>query len=247
MHDESPRLGVIPARADSSRFPCKVIASIHGKPMIQHVWEAARRARKLDSVVIATDDPEVASVARGFGAEVVLTGTHASGTDRVAAVARATSAGLIVNLQGDEPLLDPAWIDALVDVLDRDPACDLATLAVRRVDPSGLADPNIVKLVASGEDQALYFSREPLRMGPGGEWAKHIGIYAFRRALLLRYSGWEPVPLERAERLEQLRALHHGVRIRVVWSDRDTVSVDVPDDIARVERWLAGATPGGIE
>lgn len=244
-------LGVIPARAGSTRFPNKILAPILGKPMVQHVWEAARRAKRLNGVLVATDSPEIARAVEAFGGRAEMTSVSCpSGTDRVAEVARATDAGLVFNLQGDEPLLGSETIDALVEALASDPGADMATLAVPCEDPTLLVDPNVVKVVIDSRGHALYFSRQPLACGPGGRFLKHIGVYGYRRAALLELCALPPSRLEQVERLEQLRALEHGKTIRVAVVEDDTVAVDRPGDVALVEaRLRAGkrtlGTPGG--
>jgi 3-deoxy-manno-octulosonate cytidylyltransferase (CMP-KDO synthetase) len=207
--------------------------------MIQYVWEAALQARLLDEVVVATDDEEILAVAQGFGAKAVLTpNTFESGTDRVAFVAQESGAGIVVNLQGDEPLLAPSAIDRLVETLESDAAADMATLAVAMRTDAELRDPNVVKVVFSREGRALYFSRQPLAAAPGGAFFKHVGIYAFRTAALRRFCRLPASDLERTERLEQLRALENGMSIRVILMAEDTIAVDAPADIARVEARL---------
>lgn len=239
MLTSSKRLGVIPARANSTRFPKKITARILGKPMIQYVWEAAKQARSLDDVMVATDDSEIFETVIGFGGKAVLTpSTFESGTDRVAFAVADSDAGLIVNLQGDEPLLSPLAIDRLVEFLDASPDLAMATLAVGKHLPSELNDPNIVKVIFARNGRALTFSRQPLRADPDGRFFKHVGIYAFRTAALRTFCALPPSPLERAERLEQLRALENGLPIGVVLLDQDTIAVDVPADIAKVEAQL---------
>jgi len=204
--------------------------------MIQYVWEAARETRSLGDVVIATGDAHVAQEAEKFGGKVFPTpGVFDSGTDRVAFVARSNASPIIVNLQGDEPLLKPAMIERLVSELREAKGADLATLAVRKKDPIQLSDPNVVKVVLSKNSEALYFSRQALAMNREGEFYKHIGIYAYRRDALLQICQWSPSPLETLERLEQLRALENGMTIKVVLVDNDTIAVDTPEDLARVE------------
>ena len=237
-------LGVIPARANSSRFPNKIIAPILGKPMIQYVWEAARRAESLSEVVVATDSEEIAAVVKGFGGNVVMTPSDLpSGTDRVAFVAKDLLAkdrphDLVLNLQGDEPLLEPDFIDSLVADLRAHPTCSLATLVVQKRSPEEANNQNVVKAAVSSRGDALYFSRQPLFVSPDGAFFKHIGIYGFRRSALLTFCSLPPSLLEKAERLEQLRALENGMSIRAVRVERDTIAVDTPGDIARVEKVL---------
>jgi 3-deoxy-manno-octulosonate cytidylyltransferase (CMP-KDO synthetase) len=216
--------------------------------MIQNVWEAAQVSRRLGDVMVATDSEAVARVVEGFGGRSVMTPDHfTSGTDRVAHVARGARASIVVNLQADEPLLRAEAIDRLVEALEADPGFGMATLAVKRHDPRELTDPNVVKLVQSHDGEALYFSREALRSGTDGFFFKHIGIYAYRREALLRLCELPPSDLERTERLEQLRALQNGIRIKVVTIAEDTIAVDCPGDVAKVERRLqelSGDGPG---
>lgn len=232
-------LGVIPARYASVRFPGKSLASIGGKPMIQHVWERASQSRYLSQLVIATDDERIAAAARSFGAPVRMTRSdHASGTDRVAEAASSSDAPIIVNIQGDEPLIDPGAIDTAILALLDEPGCEMATLKRRISNPAEIANPNVVKVVTARNGDALYFSRHPIPFDRGseGEWWKHIGLYVYRRALLMGYSSLPVGPLERAERLEQLRALENGIAIRVAETEYDTIGVDTPEDLAAVQK-----------
>lgn len=239
-------VGVIPARFASSRFPGKPVATIAGKPMIQHVWERASQSRYLQRVVIATDDDRIGQVARSFGAEVAWTRSdHLSGTDRVAEAAAATNAQLIVNIQGDEPLIDPAAIDtAILSLLD-DPGTEMGTLKKRISCQDEIGNPNVVKVVTDHNGYALYFSRSPVpycREGSALYW-RHVGLYVYRRALLLNYSNLKPGVLEQAEKLEQLRALENGIPIRVVETEYETIGVDTPDDLEAVEKLFAASSP----
>jgi 3-deoxy-manno-octulosonate cytidylyltransferase (CMP-KDO synthetase) len=232
-------LGVIPARYASSRFPGKPLASIAGKTMLQHVWERASQARYLTSVVIATDDERIRRAADEFSAKVVLTRSdHLSGTDRVAEAASASHAQIVVNIQGDEPMIDPAAIDAAVlGLLDSDDA-PMSTLKTRIFRASDAADPNVVKVVTDAEGNALYFSRSQIPFvrepDPKTAYFKHLGLYVYRRDFLLSYPDLPVGPLERAERLEQLRALENGFKIRVVETDCDSLGVDTPEDWERI-------------
>jgi 3-deoxy-manno-octulosonate cytidylyltransferase (CMP-KDO synthetase) len=234
-------LGVIPARFASSRFPGKVLAQIASKSMLQHVYERASLARYLTATIIATDDDRVYKAARSFGARVVMTrADHVSGTDRVAEAASAENAELVVNIQGDEPLIDPAAIDAAVLPLAHDPGIVMGTLKKAIADPRELADPNVVKVVTDRHGDAIYFSRCPIpyerdEVRPGTHY-KHIGLYVYRRDFLLGYSALPVGPLEQAERLEQLRALENGYRIRVVETECESLGVDTPEDLERVGR-----------
>ena len=242
-------LGVIPARYASSRFPGKALATLGDRTMLQHVWERVNQARYFTSAVIATDDRRIYDAARRFGASVVMTRPdHVSGTDRVAEVASADTADIIVNIQGDEPLIDPEAIDAAIAPLAQEPAIQMGTLKKRIEDPREVNDPNVVKVVTDRFQNAIYFSRStiPYLRGPANTTHyKHIGLYVYRRDFLLRYSDLPIGPLEEAERLEQLRALENGFKIRVVETEYESLGVDTPEDLARVSEMFA-ATSGRI-
>jgi 3-deoxy-manno-octulosonate cytidylyltransferase (CMP-KDO synthetase) len=239
-------LGIIPARYGSTRLPAKPLVPLLGKPLVQHVWERARRARRLAGLVVATDDDRIARAVAGFGGEVVMTSPeHRSGTDRLAEVARGRSAALYVNIQGDEPLLEPGDIDTLVDGLARDAEAPMGTLAVPLADPREAEDANVVKVVCDTSGRALYFSRaripHPRHQAPDGSgaaWRRHIGIYAYRREFLLEFASWPPTPLETMEGLEQLRALERGGAIRVFPARGRYLGVDTPEDVAAVQNAL---------
>ena len=234
-------LGVIPARFSSTRFPGKVLASLHGKSMLQHVYERASQARYLTSAIIATDDDRVAAVARSFGAPVRMTrADHMSGTDRVAEVASAENAEIVVNIQGDEPLIDPAAIDAAILPLVHEPGVVMATLKKRIENPREISDPNVVKVVTDAAGDAIYFSRSPIpfdrdRTGTV-PYFKHVGLYVYEHNFLLGYSSLTIGPLESAERLEQLRAIENGYRIRVTETEYESWGVDTPEDLERVSQ-----------
>ena len=231
-------LGVIPARFASSRFPGKALAPLAGKPILQHVYERASQARYISKLIIATDDERIAKVARLFGAQVQMTRPdHLSGTDRVAEVASSDHAQVIVNIQGDEPLIDPGAIDAAALALLDDPELPMATLKKRIEIPGEIDNPNVVKVVSNLAGDAIYFSRCPipyLRDGSSIVHYKHIGLYVYRREFLLAYSGLPVGPLEQAERLEQLRAIENGYRIRVVETEYESLGVDTPEDLERI-------------
>jgi 3-deoxy-manno-octulosonate cytidylyltransferase (CMP-KDO synthetase) len=236
-------LGVIPARYASSRFPGKALAQIGSKTMLEHVYERVSMARYLSKVVIATDDDRIFAEAHRFRAQVTMTRSdHLSGTDRVAEVASAhPDAGLIVNVQGDEPLIDPSAIDAAILPMVDDPDTEMATLSKRIEDPREITDPNVVKVVTNRSGLALYFSRSPIPHVRADErggvvFFKHIGLYVYQRDFLLAYSGLPVGPLEKAERLEQLRALENGHAIRVVETEYESVGVDTPADLVRVSQ-----------
>ena len=233
-------LCVIPARYASTRLPGKPLADICGKPMICRVLERARCARKPDKVIVATDDERICDAVRAEGGEALMTRTdHLTGTDRLAEVAEAYPAvDLIVNVQGDEPLIEPSLIDDLIAPFEMDENLPMATVMTRMEDAEEQLDPNNVKVVVDKLGYALYFSRSlvPYPRAAAGPVYKHIGIYAYRRDFLLRYARLEPTPLERAESLEQLRALENGYGIRVLETDCRFVGVDTAEDLALVNK-----------
>jgi 3-deoxy-manno-octulosonate cytidylyltransferase (CMP-KDO synthetase) len=236
-------LGVIPARFQSSRFPGKALALLASKPIIQHVWERSQRAATLSDVIIATDDSRIYNEARGFGARVAMTSpAHLSGTDRVAEVAEAyPDATLIVNIQGDEPLIDPAAIDAAARALLGDTRLSMGTLSKRIERVDEITNPNVVKVVTALNGDAIYFSRNPIpyNRGGGAVYFKHIGLYVYRRDFLLAYPSLAVGPLEKIECLEQLRALENGHRIGVVETGYESLGVDTPEDLEEVSRMIA--------
>jgi 3-deoxy-manno-octulosonate cytidylyltransferase (CMP-KDO synthetase) len=237
-------LGVIPARYASSRFPGKSLAKIDSRTMLEHVYERASMARYLGPIVIATDDERISDAARGFGARVKMTrADHVSGTDRVAEIASGfEDVDLVVNVQGDEPLIDPGAIDAAILPLLEESAIPMGTLKKKIEDPREVADPNVVKVVTDRFENAIYFSRSAI---PHAQSAaaryKHLGLYVYRRNFLLKYSDLPVGPLERAEGLEQLRALENGFKIRVVETDYESLGVDTPDDLERVRELFRAA------
>ncbi len=246
---------IIPARLASTRLPGKPLADIHGQPMIRRVWERVRLARRIERVLVATDDETIAGVVREAGGEALMTSSaHRSGTDRLAEAAAQIDADVIVNVQGDEPLIEPALLDALAAAMLADRDIAMGTLAVPLRDVDDMLSATVVKVVVDARGDALYFSRSPLpcvRVQPWGARAaaqaavergltrRHLGVYAYRRETLLAFASWPETELEAAEGLEQLRALHHGVRIRVVDVEGDGgVAVDTPEDLERVRRLL---------
>lgn len=234
---------VIPARFASERLPGKPLADICGKPMIVRVLERAQRARTVDRVLVATDDARIADAVRAAGGEVVLTGEHCpTGTDRVAEAVRTLPEefGIILNVQGDEPLLDPTALEILVSAF-RDESVKMATLA-RALPPSELTKPQVVKVVRNRKHDALYFSRSPIpfvRDGGRHEYLGHIGIYGYRRAFLYEFAELRSLPLEKAEKLEQLRALEHGIPIRVLAAPWSGIGVDTPEDLEAARKAFA--------
>ena len=239
---------VIPARWGSTRFPGKPLHLIAGKPLIQHVWERSLLARKIDRVLIATDDQRIRVTAEGFGAEVIITSPdHPTGTDRIAEVAtRFRGITHFINVQGDEPLIDPALIEQLAATLRRNPSIAMITAATPFADPREADDPNTVKVVQNLRGDALYFSRSriPLQRDAHDQGNRaipllNLGIYGYRRDTLKRLVRLAPTPLEMAEKLEQLRALEHGIPIRVVQTTHRGIGVDTPADALRVEKILS--------
>jgi 3-deoxy-manno-octulosonate cytidylyltransferase (CMP-KDO synthetase) len=238
---------IIPARYESTRLPGKPLADLGGRPMIQHVYERARRASGIERVLIATDDERIRAAVERFGGDVVMTSRHhPTGTDRIAEVARSLEADVIVNVQGDLPLLDPAMVDAAAAPLRAEAGLPMATLKTPIHGREELANPNVVKVVTDRDGYALYFSRTPVphhRDGAGdGVLAyRHIGLYVYRRDFLLSFAKLAPTPLEQAERLEQLRALEWGFRIRVTEVPEAAVEVDTPADLERVRTAIGAA------
>jgi 3-deoxy-manno-octulosonate cytidylyltransferase (CMP-KDO synthetase) len=234
--------GIIPARYGANRFPGKPLAYICGKSMIQRVYERAQGAKLLRNVIVATDDQRIFEACKAFGAEVQMTSSdHRSGTERVAEVAEGLETPIIINIQGDEPLLQGRMIDDLVKVL-QDDNIPMATLAARVHDVDLVHDKDIVKVVVDKNGYALYFSRSPLPFQPTDHFWKHIGIYGYQRHFLMEFRQMPVSQLESCERLEQLRALENGFKIKVIHTDSPTLSVDTPEDIIKVEIFLETRT-----
>jgi 3-deoxy-manno-octulosonate cytidylyltransferase (CMP-KDO synthetase) len=239
---------IIPARWGSTRFPGKSLALIAGKPLIQRVWERCCLAEGIDGVIIATDDMRIAEAAFEFGAEVSLTSpAHQSGTDRIAEVAAGLSPGVshVINVQGDEPAIAPALISRLAMELRRHRHIEMITAASPFSSLEEAENPNAVKVVLAKNGDALYFSRSviphpfgPQAAAPGVPWRRHHGIYGYRRKFLARFVQWRPSAYEETEKLEQLRALEHGVRIRVLLTALASCGVDTPEDVPRAEAQL---------
>jgi 3-deoxy-manno-octulosonate cytidylyltransferase (CMP-KDO synthetase) len=238
-------VAVIPARYESSRFPGKPLAQIAGRSMIERVYEQTKKAKQIARVVVATDDERIVQAVKSFGGEAMMTRKdHHCGTERVAEVAAHISAAIYVNVQGDEPLIDPEAIDMLVSAMEEDAEIHVATPCSLIRQPAEIMDPNVVKATTDFDGNALYFSRAPIPWvrDTGASVAarhwKHIGLYAFRHEALLDFPTLPPGELERVEQLEQLRWLENGYKIRVVESEYDAISVDVPTDVAKVEKIL---------
>ncbi len=262
-------IGVIPARYGSTRLPAKALAMLRGKPLVQHVYERAKQARRLSDVIVATDDERIVRAVEQAGGRAMMTSpTLRSGTDRVADVARQLDARVIVNIQGDEPLIRPEQIDQVAEFLLAHQAVPMATLMTRFAPVDDVSRPHVVKVVTDRDGYALYFSRSPIPFirdpfptngsrstipesqatsdkpratTPSAIYWKHLGIYAYQRDFVLRFPHLPPTPLEQAEQLEQLRALEHGFRIKVLETPFDTIGVDTAEDLQRVEQLLANA------
>jgi len=238
-------VAIVPARYESTRLPGKPLALIDGKPMIRHVYERTRAVDLVERVLVATDDPRIADVVRGFGGDVVMTSAaHQSGTDRIAEVAATLDAEIVVNVQGDLPFLDADMLGATIALMRADSTLPMATVMTPIRDAAEMANPNVVKVVTDRDGYALYFSRSPLpywrRPADGILGYKHIGLYAYRREFLLTFARLAPTPLERAESLEQLRALEWGFRIKVAETSTAGVEVDTPEDLERARVLAAG-------
>lgn len=256
---------IIPARYASSRFPGKPLVPLAGRPMIQHVYERACQARLVDAVLVATDDQRIAAAVEVFGGRAVMTSaTHPSGTDRIAEVAARQAYDIVVNVQGDEPCIAPQAIDAIIQPFRDEPDTDITTLAHPLRDVADLLTPHVVKVVVDRLGYALYFSRAPipydrqawsrapqvlaaagtpLALPPG--CYRHLGLYAYRREVLLHLATLPQTTLEQVEQLEQLRALEHGYRLRVVQTTYESVGVDTPEDVQRAEQILRQARAAG--
>lgn len=241
-------IGIVPARYASTRFPGKPLALIAGKPLVQRVVEQCQKAKSLNEIIVATDDTRIWEVAQDFCRVEMTSPDHPSGTDRLAEVVSRCECDAALNIQGDEPLIDPAVIDAVANALANN---EMSTAATRIQSPEEYDNPNVVKVVVNSTGRALYFSRRTIpylrdaASRPAAEqlaafpFLKHIGIYGYRRETLLRIVGWPVSPLEQAEKLEQLRALENGVAIAVERVNYDSVGVDMPEDVARVEKIIS--------
>jgi 3-deoxy-manno-octulosonate cytidylyltransferase (CMP-KDO synthetase) len=238
-------VGVIPARYGSTRFEGKVIKDLCGKPVIQHVYERAKKAKMLDDLIIAADDDRIIKVVESFGGKVVFTSkSHTTGTDRLAEVVNALDVKIVVNIQGDEPLIKPMVIDDLVRAMQKDPKIAMATVVKKSVSEDEFRSPDVVKAVINHENFAMYFSRSPIPalLRPGADGAffyKHLGIYAYNKDFLFTFKKLPVSYLEKSERLEQLRALENGYKIKVIETDFETVGVDTPADLELAKMIMA--------
>lgn len=236
-------VAVIPARYASTRFPGKPLADLIGRPLIEHVYRRVSDCRQVGTVIVATDDERINKAVEAFGGRVQMTNAaHVSGTDRVAEVARGLDCEIVVNVQGDEPLIEPAMIEEALQPF-ADHHVQMGTLRRRLDDSQEFASPNVTKVVIDRDGNALYFSRTPIPYrrdpdAPLDAW-KHVGLYVYRRRFLLDFARMAPTALERQEALEQLRALEHGIKIRVVETRHNSISVDTPEDLEKVRRLLA--------
>lgn len=238
-------IGVIPARYSSTRFEGKVLADILGKPMIQHVWERAKQAKTLNDLIIACDDERVADAARGFGAKVVMTSKgHTCGTDRIIEVVNPLDVKIVINIQGDEPLIHPMMIDSVARALLEDASLSMATVMKKIEDPLSINDPHVVKVAVDKNNFALYFSRAAIPYQTVNSqvespiYYKHIGLYGYTKDFLFIYKNLAPSSLEKTECLEQLRVLENGFRIKVIETMYDTVGVDTPQDLEKLKEFL---------
>jgi len=262
MPTESKVVAIIPARWASTRFPGKPLAQIQNKPMIQWVVEQAQKATRISDVVVATDDDRILDAVTGFGGKAVMTSQdHVSGSDRIAEVASGLNCDIVVNIQGDEPLIPPENIDQVVACLDNNPALNVATLMMAARTTDEIIDPNVVKVVADQKGKALYFSRSAIPFHRD-EWGdglsdgiskakeqgmeqifKHIGLYAYTRSFLLEFTRMTPTPLEQSEKLEQLRILENGYPIQVEVTEKVSIGVDQVEDLEKIERFLEKQNP----
>ncbi|MFA5092648.1 MAG: 3-deoxy-manno-octulosonate cytidylyltransferase [Candidatus Omnitrophota bacterium] len=238
-------IGVIPARYSSTRFAGKILADIMGKPMLQHVWEQAKQCRMLDDLIIACDNEIILKVATDFGAHAMMTSKeHTCGTDRISEVVNPLDVKVIINIQGDEPLVHPMMIDNLARALMEDRSINMVTLMKKIENITDAADPNVVKVVVDKDNFALYFSRAPIPfLASGSEitqatYYKHIGLYGYTKDFLFTYKNLPVSTLEKTEKLEQLRVLQEGFKIKVIETNYETIGVDTPEDLQRVKEQL---------
>ncbi|HEX9934698.1 MAG TPA: 3-deoxy-manno-octulosonate cytidylyltransferase [bacterium] len=250
-------IGMIPARWASTRFPGKPLVDLCGKPMIQHVFERARRADLLSEVWVVTDDERIFRAVESFGGKAVMTPSDLpSGTDRIARAARSTDADIVVNIQGDEPMIEPDEVNLVAGILIDDPKAVMGTLVKKITRLEELESPNTAKVILDENRNAIYFSRSPVPFvrdrEDRAEWFhaavlyKHVGIYSYRKDFLLTYAGWPPSFLEKTEKLEQLRAIEKGVRIKTAETSFEPVCVDEPEDAERVREILLSGSDSGV-
>ncbi len=240
-------MGVIPARWASTRFEGKMLAVLNGRPLIEHVWRQAKRCHVLEDILIACDDDRILKTARSFGANAVRTASdHESGTDRIAEAVTRISTDVVINIQGDEPLIDPSVIDRLAKVLLADPALPMATVIKRITKEDDLENPNVVKVVIDLQQNALYFSRSPMpfqrekKPFQDSIYYKHLGLYGYHKDFLLGFKTLPYSALEATEKLEQLRVLDAGYKIKTIETDHDSIGVDTPEDLQRVAGMMKG-------
>jgi len=242
-------LCVIPARLESTRLRKKLLRTIGGKPLIQFAYENAKKAKSVNRVLVACDHESIKSCVESFGGEAILTGTHhRSGTERIAEVLRKFPSEIVVNLQGDEPLMRSEVVDQVVGAIQKDAACMMSSACIRKGDPAEYINPNVVKVTKDRWGIALYFSRSPIpfdREKRVIDYFKHLGIYGFRKDFLLQFVSWGPSLLEEREKLEQLRVLENGYKIKLVETVYDSIGVDTEEDLKMVEEKLAAASKAG--
>lgn len=242
-------VGVIPARYRSIRFPGKPLADLHGQPIVQWVHQQVSKVAQLDQVIVATDDERIVDVVEGFGGTAVMSSpSHVTGSDRVAEVVEQIDGDIIVNIQGDEPLIEPAMISQVTEPLLRDDSLQVSTLMHPITEAAEAIDEDVVKVVTNLADDVLFLSRSriPFPKGPVSyEMHKHIGLYGFRRSALEAFAGWGPSPLEMTESVEMMRFLEHGWRVRAELTEHHTVAVDTPEDLDRVRELVAGMRERG--
>ena len=237
-------IGVIPARFASTRFPAKVLVNIDGKPLVQHVWEKAVLSKELDEVLIACDHPEVFKAVRNFKARAVMTDPrHPSGSDRIAEAVKDLKVDIVLNIQGDEPFVDPRAIDAVAVLLKKNTKILMGTVIKPITDETDVSNPSVVKCVVDQEGYALYFSRAPIpyhrnRLPSGTAYFKHLGLYAYRKDFLMAFTTWPKGALESIEELEQLRVLERGVRIKTTVTTSESMAVDTPQDLEKAKQWF---------
>lgn len=234
-------IGVIPARIGSTRLPRKVLKDLCGKPVIQHVYERAKKARLLDDLIVACDDNEILKVVKDFGGKAILTSTgHATGTDRLSEVVIDLDVRIIINIQGDEPLVDPLVIDDLVRMMQEDPQVVMGTVIKKSTDMEEFRSPDVVKAVVDEHDYVLYFSRSPIptNLKAGDYFYKHIGLYAYTKDFLFTFKKFPPSYLEKNEKLEQLRALENGYRIKAIETQSEFVGIDTLQDLEKARQLL---------